>query len=153
VLTLGTLPIVAAAPLLVLWFGIVSFTQVILVAAYTAILLIQFAQRAAENLDPVYEARARTCGASRWVELRKILLPAVIPEILAGLRISLAFGWGLEAFAETLAAPSGIGQAIVTLANTDDVTGIMACVLLIGLTAIVFDVALVLGAKVVTVWQ
>jgi ABC-type nitrate/sulfonate/bicarbonate transport system permease component len=152
-LTLGTLPILAAAPLLVLWFGIVSYTQVMLVAAYTALLLAQFAQRAADNLDPVYEARARTCDASRWVQLRMILLPAVVPEILGGLRISLAFGWGLEAFAETLGAPSGIGQAILTLSNTDDVTGILACVLLIGLTAIAFDVVLVLGAKTISAWQ
>ncbi len=152
-LTLGTLPILAAAPLLVLWFGIVSYTQVMLVAAYTAILLVQFAQRAADNLDPVYEARARTCDAPRWAQLRMILLPAVIPEILGGLRISLAFGWGLEAFSETLGAPSGIGQAILTLSNTDDVTGILACVLLIGLTAIVFDVVLVLAARAVSVWK
>lgn len=153
ILTLGTLPILAAAPLLVLWFGIVSYTQVLLVAAYTAILLTQFAQRAADNLDPVYEARARTCSASRWFQLRTILLPAVIPEILGGLRISLAFAWGLEVFAETLGASSGLGQAISTLANTDDVAGILACVLLLGLTAIVFDVALVLGARVVSGWR
>jgi len=152
-LTLGTLPVLAAAPLLVLWFGIVSYTQALLVALYTAILLTQFAQRAADNLDPVYEARAKTCSASQWIQLRTILLPAVIPEILGGLRISLAFAWGLEVFAETLGAPSGIGQAILTLANTDDVAGILACVLLIGLTAIVFDVVLVFGAKVVSAWR
>jgi ABC-type nitrate/sulfonate/bicarbonate transport system permease component len=152
-LTLGTLPILAAAPLLVLWFGIVSYTQVMLVAAYTAILLTQFAQRAADNLHPVYEERARTCGASRLAQLRIILLPAVVPEILGGLRISLAFAWGLEVFAETLGSPSGLGQTILTLANVDDVAGLLACVLLLGITALLFDFLLVGCVKTVTVWQ
>ncbi|GAC1445359.1 MAG: hypothetical protein NVSMB52_06260 [Chloroflexota bacterium] len=149
-LTLGTLPILAAAPLLVLWFGIVSSTQIILVAAYTAILLAQFAQRAADNLNPVYEARARTCGASRLAQLRSILIPAVVPEILGGLRISLAFAWGLEVFAETLGAPRGLGQTMLTLANVDDVVGLFSCVLLIGLTALAFDFLLVAGARAVS---
>src|SRR6266496_1746978 len=152
-LTLGTVPLLAVMPLLVIWFGIVSYTQVLLVAVYTAIVVTQYALRGAENLSPVYERRARTCGASSWTRLRTILLPGVLPEALAGLRIALAFAWGLETYAETLGAPGGSGQGIVILANVNAIEGLLASILLIGAVALLADAILVTGTRVVTRWS
>jgi ABC-type nitrate/sulfonate/bicarbonate transport system permease component len=152
-LTLGTVPLLAVMPLLVIWFGIVSSTQVLLVAVYTAIVVTQYALRGAENLPPVYERRALTCGASSWTRLRTILLPGVLPEALAGLRIALAFAWGLETYAETLGAPGGSGQGIVILANVNAIEGLLASILLIGAVALVADAILVTGTRVVTRWS
>jgi ABC-type nitrate/sulfonate/bicarbonate transport system permease component len=152
-LTLGTVPILAVMPLLVIWFGIVSYTQVLLVAIYTAIIVTQYALRGAENLPPVYERRSRTCGASSWTRLRSVLLPGVLPEALAGLRIALAFAWGLEVYAETLGAPSGSGQGIVILANVDNIQGLLASILLIGVVALLADGLLVAGTKGITRWS
>src|SRR5262249_60731125 len=49
VLVLGTVPILVAAPLFLLWFGVVPFTHVLLLALYTAVMMVLFSQRAAEN--------------------------------------------------------------------------------------------------------
>ena len=152
-LTLGTVPLLAIMPLLVIWFGIVSYTQVLLVAVYTAIVVVQYALRGAENLAPVYELRAMTCGASSWTRLWTVLLPGVVPETLAGLRIALAFAWGLETYAETLGAPSGSGQGLVILANIDNVAGILSSILLIGIVALLADALLLLGSRAVTRWS
>lgn len=151
-LTLGTVPILAVMPLLVIWFGIVSYTQVLLVGVYTAIVVTQYALRGAENLSPVFERRALTCGASSWTRLRRILLPGVVPEVLAGLRIALAFAWGLEVYAETLGAPGGSGQGIVILANVNNIEGILASILLIGVVALLADALLVGGSRALTRW-
>lgn len=151
-LTLGTVPLLAVMPLLVIWFGIVSYTQVLLVGVYTAIVVTQYALRGAENLSPVFERRAMTCGASSWTRLRAILLPGVVPEALAGLRIALAFAWGLEAYAETLGAPGGSGQGIVILANVNNIEGLLASILLIGVVALLADALLLLGSRAVTRW-
>lgn len=152
-LTLGTVPLLAVMPLLVIWFGIVSYTQVLLVGVYTAIVVVQYALRGAENLSPVYERRAMTCGASSWTRLWRVLLPGVVPEALAGLRIALAFAWGLETYAETLGAPSGSGQGIVILANINNVAGILSSIVLIGIVALLADGLLLLGSRAVTRWS
>jgi len=152
VLVLGTVPILVAAPLFLLWFGVVPFTQVLLVALYSAVMMILFSQRAAENVDPVYERWAMTFGAGLGVRIRHILIPGTVPEIIGGLRITLASAWGLEVFAEILGAPSGIGQAIKALTNLSNVSGLLACVLIVAVTAIVTDILLVALARRVAAW-
>jgi ABC-type nitrate/sulfonate/bicarbonate transport system permease component len=152
VLVLGTVPVLIAAPLFLLWFGVVPFTQVLLVAFYSAVMMTLFSQKAVENLDPIYETSAMTVGAGLLTRVRYILMPGTFPEIVGGLRITLASAWGLETFAEILGAPSGIGQAIKALVNVNNVPGMMACVTLVATTAIVTDLLLSLLAGRITRW-
>jgi ABC-type nitrate/sulfonate/bicarbonate transport system permease component len=152
VLVLGTVPVLVAAPLFLLWFGVVPFTQVLLVAFYSAIMMVLFSQRAAENINPVYERWAMTFGAGLAVRIRHILIPGTVPEVIGGLRITLASAWGLEIFAEILGAPSGIGQAIKALTNLNNVSGLLACVVIVAVTAIVTDILLLALARRVAAW-
>lgn len=151
-LVLGTVPVLVAAPLFLLWFGVVSYTQVLLVGLYSAVTMTIFSQRAVENIDPVYELAAATRGAGWSARLRFILLPAIVPELIGGLRITLASAWGLETFTEILGAPSGIGQAIKTLTNVNNVAGMLACVGLVAAAAIVTDFTLQMIARWLTRW-
>jgi ABC-type nitrate/sulfonate/bicarbonate transport system permease component len=152
VLVMGTVPVLVAAPLFLLWFGIVPFTQVLLVAFYSAVMMVLFSQKAVENLDPIYERSAMTFGATLSRRLWHVFIPGSIPEILGGLRITLASAWGLEVFAEILGAPSGIGQAIKALTNLNDVSGLLACVAIVAVVAITTDALLVLLAGRITRW-
>ncbi len=152
VLVLGTVPVLIAGPLFLLWFGIVPFTQVLLVALYSAVMMALFSQKAVENLDPIYERAAMTAGAGLFDRVRHILVPGTLPEIVGGLRIALASAWGLETFAEIMGAPSGIGQAIKALMNVNNVSGMMACVALVAVTAIATDLILVLVARYLNRW-
>jgi ABC-type nitrate/sulfonate/bicarbonate transport system permease component len=152
VLVLGTVPVLVAAPLFLLWFGVVPFTQVLLVALYSAVMMVLFSQRAAENIDPVYERWAMTFGAGPAFRIRHILIPGAVPEIIGGLRITLASAWGLEVFAEILGAPSGLGQAIKALTNLNSVSGLLACVVIIAATAIFTDVLLFTLGRRVASW-
>src|SRR6266446_3501837 len=152
VLVLGTVPVLVAAPLFLLWFGVVPFTQVLLVAFYSAVMMVLFSQRAAENIDPVYERWATTFGAGIAVRIRHILIPGTVPEIVGGLRITLASAWGLEVFAEILGAPSGLGQAIKALTNLNNVSGLLACVVIIAATAILTDALLFVLARRIAAW-
>jgi ABC-type nitrate/sulfonate/bicarbonate transport system permease component len=152
VLVLGTVPVLVAAPLFLLWFGVVPFTQILLVALYSAVMMVLFSQRAAENMDPVYERWAMTFGAGLAFRIRYVLIPGTIPEIMGGLRITLASAWGLEVFAEILGAPSGMGQAIKALTNLNNVSGLLACVVIIAVTAIFTDALLVALARRVASW-
>lgn len=138
-MTAGTVPILVAAPFLLIWFGVGRASAVCLVIFYVIVILYVFAQRAATNLDPVYEESARTFGATPARIVRDILIPATVPEILGGLRIALAGAWGLEAIAELLGSQSGVGKVLEVLAGATDPQGIMATLLMLGLAAIFVD--------------
>ena len=152
-MTAGTVPILIAAPFLLIWFGVGRASAVCLVIFYVAVILYVFAGRAARNLDPIYEQSARTLGATSRRTVRDILLPATVPEILGGLRIALAGAWGLEAIAELLGAQSGMGKVLEVLAGATDPQGIMATLLVLGLTAIVADGLMALAVARVAQWS
>lgn len=139
IMTAGTVPILIAAPFLLIWFGVGRASAVCLVMFYVIVILYVVAQRAATNLDAVYEESARTFGATPQRMVWDILVPATVPEILGGLRIALAGSWGLEAIAELLGSQSGMGKVIEVLAGATDPQGIMAALLVLGLTAVIVD--------------
>jgi ABC-type nitrate/sulfonate/bicarbonate transport system permease component len=138
-MTAGTVPILIAAPFLLIWFGVGRASAVSLVAFYIVVILYVSAQRAALNLDPIYENSALTLGAHRGRMLRDVLIPGTIPEILGGFRIALAGSWGLEAVSELLGSQSGIGKVLEVLAGATDPQGILAALLVLGVAAIVTD--------------
>ena len=138
-MTAGTVPILIAAPFLLIWFGVGRASAVSLVAFYIVVILYLSAQRAALNLDPIYENYALTLGGRRGRMLRDILIPGTVPEILGGFRIALAGSWGLEAVAELLGSQSGIGKVIEVLAGATDPQGILATLIVLGLAAILTD--------------
>jgi ABC-type nitrate/sulfonate/bicarbonate transport system permease component len=85
--------------------------------------------------------------------VRDILIPATVPEILGGLRIALAGAWGLEAVAELLGSQSGIGKVLEVLAGATDPQGIMATLLMLGLTAIIVDALAAFAVARTTKWN
>ena len=138
-MTAGTVPILIAAPFLLIWFGVGRASAVSLVAFYIVVILYLSAQRAVLNLDPIYENYALTLGGRRGQMLRDILIPGTVPEILGGFRIALAGSWGLEAVSELLGSQSGIGKVLEVLAGATDPQGILATLIVLGLAAIVTD--------------
>lgn len=137
--TIGTIPILVMAPFFLIWFGAGGWSALLLVTLYVVIILYVFAQRAADNLDPVYEDSARTLGASTGDILRDVLIPGTLPQILGGIRIALAGAWGLEAIAELLGAQQGIGKIIELLSGSLDMEGIFAALITLGIVAVLAD--------------
>jgi ABC-type nitrate/sulfonate/bicarbonate transport system permease component len=140
-MTAGTVPILIAAPFLLIWFGVGRASAVALVAFYIVVILYVSAQRAALNLDTIYEDYALTLGARRGRMFRDILIPGTVPEILGGFRIALAGSWGLEAVSELLGSQSGIGKVLEVLAGATDPQGILATLFVLGVAAILTDAA------------
>lgn len=138
-MTAGTVPILVLAPFFLIWFGIGRVSSVLLVVIYVAVILYIYAQRAADNLDPVYEDAAYTLGASSHRVVWDVLIPGTVPQILGGVRIALAGAWGLEAIAELLGSQHGIGKIVQVLAGSTDILGIFAALLVLGAVAVVLD--------------
>ena len=152
-LTAGTVPILVAAPFFLIWFGVERISAVLLVILYVSTILYIFAQRAADNLDPVYEDAARTLGAAPRQTIRDVLVRATMPEIFAGVRIALGGAWGLAAISELLGLPNGIGKIIQVLSQQTDAEGIMAALVFLGLIAVLFDALAAAVFRWLTRWS
>jgi ABC-type nitrate/sulfonate/bicarbonate transport system permease component len=152
-MTAGTIPILVTAPFFLIWFGTGRAGQVVLLTIYATVIVYLFAQRAAANLDPVYESAARTLGAGPIRILAGVYLRGTLPQVLGGIRIALAGAWGLEAFAELLGAPNGIGRVIQGLATSTDIPTIMAAILVLAIAALGCDAIVAATFGYITRWR
>lgn len=104
-----TIPAVAIAPLLVLWFGYKMLPKMIL------IVLITFFPIAIGTLDGLRSADRdainlmRAMGASRWQIFRHVKFPGALPSFFSGLRISIAYAMVGAVLAEWLGGFAGLG--------------------------------------------
>ncbi|HWM57329.1 MAG TPA: ABC transporter permease, partial [Pseudonocardia sp.] len=104
-----TLPIIAIAPLLIIWFGFGLLPKVVVIALVTffpvAVGLIEgFAatDRQATNL-------LRSMGATRWQQFRYVRLPGAMPAFFTALRIGITYAVTGAIFAEYVGATAGLG--------------------------------------------
>lgn len=121
-----TLPIIALAPLVVIWFGFGLWPKVALVALFTffavAVGLVQgLAAADAEAMDLL-----RTMGASRLELLRLVRLPGALPQFFTGLKVAVTYAYVAAIVAEFVGAQQGLGvymQASKNALRTDLVFG------------------------------
>ena len=104
-----TLPIIAIAPLMIIWFGFGLLPKILVIALATffpmAIGLIEgFA-----SADREAGALLRSMGASRWQEFRFVRLPSALPRFFTALRIGVTYAVVGAVFAEYVGATSGLG--------------------------------------------
>ncbi len=90
------------------------------------------------NVDSSYLNVARTLGASRWRTIRRVILPAAAPNIVAGLRVSLGIAWLVIVAAEILLS-GGIGYFVWNEWNNLKITSIITAILIVGLVGLLLD--------------
>jgi len=91
------------------------------------------------SLNPEYRNVARVLNLSQWTYLRKILLPATLPYIMTGLRISLGIAWLVIVAAEMLTGGVGIGFFAWDSWNNLNLSHVILAILVIGCVGFVLD--------------
>jgi ABC-type nitrate/sulfonate/bicarbonate transport system permease component len=133
---------IAWVPFAALWFGtgIGGPTLIIFMGAFPPALV--NAYRGAKFVEQHLIEAAKTLGASDWRIIVEVLLPASVPSIVAGLRISAGLGWQSLIGAELIVASSGIGYLIVKGQSSISTSTVMAGMIAIGTVGIIIDVLL-----------
>jgi len=134
-----TIPPLAAIPFFLMWFGPAAITQFLLLVFYAFLRVVINTLEAVRNVPPVLRQHAQTLGASSGQVYRTVVLPAIVPELVAGLRVALAASWGLEIVAELLGSPAGIGKLFAYLVPLLRPDLIIALILWTTLVAVALD--------------
>jgi ABC-type nitrate/sulfonate/bicarbonate transport system permease component len=124
-----TLPIIAIAPLMVLWFGFGLTPKVLLVALVTFFpITVAFAEGFAAS-EPEAEALLRSMGAGRARIFRSVRFPTSLPFFFAGLRIAITYAVVAAIFAEYAGASEGLGIYMQNAKNSFRTDLLLAAVL------------------------
>jgi ABC-type nitrate/sulfonate/bicarbonate transport system permease component len=103
------IPKILVLPWLALVFGIGLSTAVLSGALFAFFPIVLMVAAAARDVDPTLVTVAHSMGATRWQIARKVLLPAVLPSALAGMRVGMVFALLGVLLAEMFAGVRGMG--------------------------------------------
>jgi taurine transport system permease protein len=136
------LPPLAYLPLVVIWFGIDEAAKIILIylACFAPLALSARAGVRSVALEQVHAAYSM--GASRRQVIWFVVVPAALPEILTGMRISIGFGWTTLVAAEMVAANKGLGQMVLNASNFLRTDIVIMGIFVIGVVAYAFDLVM-----------
>jgi sulfonate transport system permease protein len=129
-------------PLFLLWLGIQEASKVSLIAlgAFFPVYLNLSAGLLA--IDGRLLEVAELFGYRGWRLARRVLLPAVVPAYLTGLRSGLGLGWMFVVAAELMGASRGLGYLLVDGQTTSRPELVMAAILLFAALGKLTDLAL-----------
>ncbi|MEC0202841.1 ABC transporter permease [Paenibacillus lautus] len=109
---LRTLPHLAIAPLFILWFGFGETSKILLIAKGSFFPLYVNTFLGIRSVDNRLFDVARVLQFSRWDQIRRLIVPAALPHIFLGIRLSIGVAWLGLVVAELMGASSGIGYII-----------------------------------------
>jgi NitT/TauT family transport system permease protein/sulfonate transport system permease protein len=125
---LDAFPSYGWALLAVVWFGVgqgsVVFVEVVILLPFILI----NARAGLGNLDPEILEMARSFARSRWAVYRRVVVPALLPNLLAGVRIAYSVGWKVGLIAELFVATSGMGTLMNRYSQSFDSVGLYATI-------------------------
>jgi NitT/TauT family transport system permease protein len=123
---LNSIPRIALAPLLIIWFGIDLASKIVLAATLVFFLTFFNTLAGMLNVETGLVNVARVQGASEWQIFTKVMLPAATSWIMTGLRTALPFALIGVIVGEFLAASQGLGYRLNQYSTTYNTTGTMA---------------------------
>lgn len=131
---------IALLPLAIVYLGIGDFEKIVLIAYSTFFPVVVNTYFGVRGVDPVVVMAARTLGATRRRDmLREIILPAAMPHIFSGLRVSLGISFIVIIAAEMVAARSGLGFRILDAERIFQLDVVYVGIVVISLLGLLFD--------------
>ena len=126
-------------PLAMLWFGIGDPPAIFLIFLACFFPLIVATIAATESITPVYFQVAANFKFSRYEVLTQVLVPAIVPEILTALRLTVAIAWLVVVAAEMIAVQSGLGFLILDSRNALRMDYVLVGMIMIGVIGMLLD--------------
>jgi NitT/TauT family transport system permease protein len=128
---------IAWIPMAILWFGVGNASPIFLIFMSSVFPMVVQTTAGVHTIERRYLRAAENFGVSRATLFRQVIIPAVLPQIIVGMRIGLGVAWLVVVAAEMIALRSGLGYLIIDSRNAgnryDLVIGGMVIIGLIGL--------------------
>lgn len=134
-------PSLAVVPLFILWFGIGEVSKVLLIAksAFFPVYINTF--MGIRGVDNKLFEVSRVLGFSRVKQIVRLVLPAALPNVMLGVRLSLGLSWLGLVVAELIASSSGIGYMMSDARQFADTPVVFVGILVFAAAGLLTDLA------------
>jgi len=131
---------IAWIPIAILWFGVGEASPIYLIFIASVFPMIVQTIAGVHTIEKRYLRAAENFGVSRYTLFSKVVIPAVLPQIIVGMRIGLGVAWLVVVAAEMIALRSGLGFLIIDSRNAGNRYDlVIAGMIIIGLIGLALD--------------
>ncbi|MDY7546966.1 ABC transporter permease [Glaciimonas sp. GNP009] len=140
IIILQSIPSIAWVPLFLILMGFGNLPIIVVVAIAAFFPAALSVMNATESVQQVHVSAARVMGANRWDMLKRVYLPAVMPELITGAQLAFGNAWRALISAEMLIGfGKGLGRTLAYSGETADMVGVMTNILVIAVLAALID--------------
>ena len=151
---LYAMPIVALLPVLLVWFGITFKAQVVMVILTSVFPILVSAMTGTRQVDPELLKLARSLRASQLTILRTIVLPFLVPYLVAGIRLAVGGALiGVVVAAEYFLGQAGIGGLIVNAGEVLKIGQVFVGVFILAFVSVIITTLLKAAERRLTRWR
>jgi ABC-type nitrate/sulfonate/bicarbonate transport system permease component len=150
---LRPVPPLALLPMIILWFGIGEASKVFFIAYSCFFVIFTTVVVGVRNIDPVLLRAGQSLGLGRLQLYRHVILQAVLPDIMLGLRLGLSVGFLVIVASEFIAADTGLGYLINYSRTWFRVSDMLVGAITIGLLGVATNYLLVALEKRMFRWR
>ncbi|MGC5163095.1 ABC transporter permease [Rhodococcus sp. DT1] len=147
-----TLPIIAIAPLMIIWFGFGLLPKILVIALATFFPMTIGLIEGFAAADREAGALLRSMGASRRQEFRYVRLPSALPRFFTSLRIGITYAVVGAVFAEYVGATSGLGIYMATQKNSFRTDLVLAAVAVTAAVSLLLYLLTYAAERLVAPW-
>jgi NitT/TauT family transport system permease protein len=108
---------IAWIPIAILWFGVGNASPIYLIFISSVFPMVVQTTAGVHTIERRYLRAAENFGVSRSTLFRQVVIPAVLPQIIVGMRVGLGVAWLVVVAAEMIALRSGLGYLIIDSRN------------------------------------
>jgi NitT/TauT family transport system permease protein len=131
---------IAWIPIAILWFGVGNASPIYLIFISSVFPMVVQTIAGVHTIERRYLWAAANFGVSRYTLFRRVVIPAVLPQIIVGMRIGLGVAWLVVVAAEMIALRSGLGYLIIDSRNAGNRYDlVVAGMVMIGLIGLMLD--------------
>ena len=150
---LRAVPSIAWVPLFLLWMGIFETSKIALIAVGVFFPVYLGVAGAIEGIDRKLIEVGQVFRITRWAMIRRVMLPAVLPEWIISLRSGLGLGFMFVVAAEFMGASEGLGFLLVDGQQMGKPAQILAAIITFAVLGKLADGVLVMISKPLLLWQ
>ena len=141
-LAVYSIPKIALAPLMVMWFGLGIAPKIILAGVFVFFIVFMNAVAGIQSVNRHHINIIRVMGASRLAILRKIVIPTMVPFLVLGLRVSIPEAMTGAVIGEFISASQGLGYLVYAASNELNMAVSLAAIIVLVFVVAIGDMVM-----------
>lgn len=147
-----TIPIIAIAPLLVIWFGYGILPKVLVVALVCFFPIVVSTADGLQSADPDLSALLQAMGATRRQVFFKVRLPGALPSVFSGIKIAVTYSVIGAIIGEWVGASRGLGVFMLRSTNAFRTDWLFVAVAITALMSVALFLAVTVLQRALLPW-